>query len=218
LGLLSLGVVFYLLFNLSLLLFRVDNSCFRAVAKRIFVPAVISNAGTMSFYDYIDNTNYLAFQGEERDIKIFVDLISQGLAKKYCLTKISDEKLMAVLNNKFLADKDYNQVGLARINDIRKKLASGQTIDQVKKYADSFSYGEYLNQNDILQKFGREALNLAVGQASDIIIKDGGYYILFKYGERDNFSGIRFVFIEGMGFSEYLSEQFKNYWSLNLVK
>ena len=214
--------LYFILFSL-LIIFKIDNKCLRKINDYIFIPAIVSNVGSVDFYDYIDyvkeyDNQYSQFASEVMDNKMIKDLIIKEFTEKYFLTKISQKPLEQILNSNFLMDEDYNQIGIARINDMRKKMQLGQTIDEVKKYADSSSYGDYLNENDILERFGRVALGLEVNQISEVIIKDNGYYILFKYGQRENSSGLRFIFVKGLSFNEYIDNQIRNAKIFSLVK
>ncbi len=217
--------VLYLFFSLLLIVFKIDNGYTRGIASRIFVPAIISNIGLVEFYDYIDFTKkikneYPDYTVEDGDKKIVEELITNELVKKYRLVTITaaENQLKQVLNINFLIDKDYNQVGLARINDIEKKINSGETIEDVKKYADSFNYDSYLSGDDVSKKFGETVFNLKVGQFSKILVKDDGYYIVYKYDQRDDILGLKFVFVKGINFDDYIINQARTTKLFHLVK
>jgi parvulin-like peptidyl-prolyl isomerase len=113
------------------------------------------------------------------------------------------EKLEAYV----MLDRNINAVAQARINKIME-LSVSQDFDQLaKKYSDEYSAGEYFSLNDAESKFGKEVLEIQVGQMSQPIVSPKGYFLVKCYDRADNLLGLKYAFITAKSLEDYLEEE-----------
>ncbi|MDO9399141.1 MAG: hypothetical protein Q7T79_00420, partial [bacterium] len=202
-------IIFYIIFCEIVLSFGVDNKLVRQVAKYLFVPALISNAGMVDYYSYKDKlVDKSSVWGNNIDIRSTVknDLLKKilykKLAREYGLTT-GDNNLMVDLEKRIVIDKEKNQSSLARIAKINDLIKQGKTFEEVKKYSDEFESGVYM-ENDLAQeKFGKLIIYLSVGQISGILVGDSGYYLIKKNTQNDSSINISYVFIKAITLNDY---------------
>jgi hypothetical protein len=206
--------VSYLLLCLLVLRFKMDNNVIGQALKYAPVPAAFTNRGAINYNDFrkIAKENYLTLDLAGRSQYLVRWLILDNLKRRYALSANAADNEVAA---KFVLDKDFNLVGLARINKISSLLKSQGGIEPLAKYADEYNGGFYLSANGMAEKFGLAVLQLAVGQNSDVLARPEGYYIVGRIdnlaapaGKEDQF-GVRYLFIKAQTLEQYLSEKLR---------
>jgi len=129
--------------------------------------------------------------------------ITRALKEKYGLRFDTAEENLAV---KFVIDKDFNKIGLSRINKINELLKGGSGIEPFGKYADEYNDGAYYSRSSALEKFGSAALELSAGRISEIIPRIDGYYILERIGGGNGQIGLKYLFINAQKLDQYIAE------------
>ena len=130
--------------------------------------------------------------------------ILKNLSGKYGLPVDSPGQALAVA---FVADEDFNQVGLFRIKKISELLKNVESLDPLGKYADEYSDVTYYNSKGAAEKFGQAVFNLKAGQISDIILSDNGYYIAQIMDNKDSQLGIKYLFVGAKILDQYIGEK-----------
>lgn len=170
-------------------------------------PAVISNYGIVSYQEYnkIKNGNYSLLNPADRKNFLADWLVKRALKERYqSANEISDYDLAI----KFALDKDFNNVGITRINKISYLLKNNIQIEELVKYADDYGFSFY-SPAEAEEKFGPLAAGLGINQYSPIIIKPEGYYIIIKTESDKEKIGLKHVYIKARTLDEYLNERLK---------
>ncbi|MFH0956158.1 MAG: hypothetical protein V1801_03045 [Candidatus Falkowbacteria bacterium] len=199
-------IIGYLVFCLLVLRFKVDNNIVGRVARILPVPAVVTNQGIINYYDFLDikNNNYDNLNLAEKKNSLAKWLISRNLNRKYDLSvDLSSETLFLA----FVADKEFNQVGLSRIKKISELLKNVDSIERLSKYADEYSDVIYYNSEDAIKKFGQTVINLSYGQISNVVLRDSGYYIIQAVDNKNGQLGIKYLFVGAKTLDQYISEK-----------
>lgn len=209
-------VIFYLIFCLLLLRFNVDSKITRQLSRYAPVPAVIAQEGWIEYYNYLSIINSLKnkyknpleLQQAKRD-KIIEQIALSGLTKRYGLNldNKTSENIIREINLQLAIDKEKNKISISRIAKIKELIIKsreaeaageqGENFEGIgKKYGDEQGY--WVNdQGD--SRFSDILGKLEVGEVSNIIVADDGYYIF----ARDE-NGFKYIFIKSMTFSKYL--------------
>jgi hypothetical protein len=199
----------YAVFCLLILRFNLDNSAVRKIEKFFPVPAAITNQGLINYYDFqeIKNSNYENFNSSDKKIALTKWVIFKQLSKKYDLSfDPSGDNLITA----FVADTDFNQVGLSRIKKISELLKNTDGIEKLSKYADQYSKVTYYDNESAREKFGKTVLNLDINQISNIIFSADGYYIVQIVDKSDNRLGVKYLFIGAKTLDQYINEILSN--------
>jgi len=229
LSLLAFFFVSYLVFNLILISFNVDNKYTRLIANYLPVPAYITNIGMINYYDYKDMTNRVKSNYNQTkqiktasEIKTAVEqnlirsIIYSDLAEKYKL-KANKEDLEKILAIEIVKDRQINQIGISRIGKIYNLLNSGNNLETLKIYADDYSSGSYFSHDQALEKFGSVVDSLAVGQISNIIPTSQGYYIIRINDKSDNNLDLTYLFVKAETLDDYTNQQLSKIRVFSLV-
>ena len=198
--------IIYLIFCIAALRFKIDNNLISQILNYLPVPAVITNQGVISYNDFqnIENKNYLGFNLSEKKKYLASWLVRRRLIQKYGLPVSAPADDLAV---KFVLDRDFNQVGLYRMEKISDLLKGQDSFEQLGKYADEYNNGVYYNLGQAGEKFGSAAGELAVDQISQIIPRADGYYILKRINDKDNLLGIKYLFIKARTLDQHVAEK-----------
>jgi len=201
-------VIFYLTFVFLVLKFKLDNKTTRFINKYLPVPAIISDFGLIDYYQYIDTRkSYPGASSEEIKQKILRDKIIFYLAKKYNIQTSNKQDLIKQISNKILYDRDINAVGINRINKIKElMMKNGNFIQIAVKYGDRQGKVDYKNYFEAAKRFGEEIKDLKIGDISDVLVINDGYYIVKRYQKKDVFA-ISYVFVKAKTLNKYLDEQ-----------
>ena len=226
----------YCAFSIALLNFHLDNNTARIISRYMPAPALITAKGAVEYYHYKDTENeiknyYFNKTGlipdkielsKKTEEKLVKELLIKQLARKYNLQnkdkKIIPQSLKEKVAGKIAFDQEINQDGLFKIRKIQSVANKKENFNQVARtYGDESSPGAYYSINDAAAKFGPSAVNLAVGQISDIITTNSGYYLVECYGRRDDLLGLKYVFVKCKTLGQYLDEEIIKTKVWNLV-
>ena len=199
-------IIGYIIFCLLILRFKISDNVVGKIVRILPVPAAISSQGVINYYDFrgIRNNNYTNLSLAEKKDILAKWVILKNLSKKYNLPVNSSEE---TLTRVFVADEDFNQVGLSRIKKISQLLKNVDSIDPLGKYADEYSEVIYYNREDAAAKFGQTTFNLNSSQISDIIFSHNGYYIAQIVDEKNGQLGIKYLFIGANTLDQYVNEK-----------
>lgn len=216
-------IIFYIIFCEIVLGFGIDNKLVRQVGKYLFVPALISDEGFVDYFSYKDEfVNKINIWGDSINIRAIVkdellkNLLCKNLAKKYGIIPIG-ENWMFELEKKVIIDKEINQNNLARITKINSLVKEGKSFFEVKKYGDEFELEINMEDNLAQEKFGRLIKFLSIGQVSDILVGDRGYYLVKKNAQSDNLINITYIFIKAETLDNYINNEFANLKAISLI-
>lgn len=199
-------IIGYIIFCLLILRFNISDNVFEKIVRILPVPAAISSQGVINYYDFrgIRNNNYTNLSLAEKKDILAKWVILKNLSKKYNLPVNSSEETLATV---FVADEDFNQVGLSRIKKISELLRNFDNIETLSKYADEYSAVIYYNREDVAAKFGQTTFNLNSSQISDIIFSHNGYYIAQIVDEKNVQLGIKYLFIGANTLDQYINKK-----------
>jgi len=199
-------IIGYVIFCLLALRSKIDDNVIGEMRRFIPVPAVITSQGIINYNDFsnIKNDNYINSNLSERKNILIKWVVLKNLTKKYGLPADLSSQSLALA---FAADKDYNQVGLSRINKINQLLKNIDDIEQLSKYADEYSDVIYYDSEGAAEKFGTAAFNLNANQISGIIFSNNGYYIAQIIDNKNGRLGIKYLFIAAKTLDQYISEK-----------
>lgn len=198
--------IIYIVFCLFILRLKINNNIIDRAAAYIPVPAVIASQGIISFNDFqkIEDKNYFSLNLAEKKDYLAKWLILRNLERKY-------GQGIGVSNNdlalKYVLDKDFNQVGLSRINKISELLKGQGGIERFGKYADEYHDGVYYDGKSATEKFGPTILGLAIGRSSNIISQINGYYIVERIDDKNGQLGLKYLFVKAQTIDQYISEK-----------
>lgn len=195
----------YIVFCLAALRFK-PNNLIGWAANYLPVPVVITGRGVISYSDFrkIEDKNYLSLSLAEKKNYLVKWLVLRDLKEKYGLpAKLADDDLAI----KYVLDKDFNQIGLFRINKINELLKSQSEIELLGKYADEYNDGVYYDGKSAVEKFGLAVLELAIGQTSKIMPRANGYYIIERIDDKNGQLGLKYLFIKARTLEQYVTEK-----------
>jgi hypothetical protein len=192
-------------------------------------PAYVSRDGIISFYDYIDIKNKLINQYEEQDLleravkmTVLENIIVNNLADKFKINFInSDDDILEkknILSLLIMQDNTINQVGLSRINKIKALInEEGDFVKTANKYGDSQDKITIsIKDNENLPEYFDKIKNMEIGEVSDVINDEAGYYIYRCFDKRNDNLYLSYVYVKGKTLDEYIKETSSKYrlWSL----
>lgn len=200
-GALFLAII-YIVICLATL--RFNNNFTGWVANYLPVPAVITSQGIISYNDFrkIEDSDYSNLTLTRKKAYLAEWIVWRDLRKKYELPAVAAS---GTLELKYVLDKDFNQIGLSRVNKIDELLKDQNGFEQLSKYADEYSAGAYYDARAAREKFGSAILDLAVGQVSNIIPRADGYYIIERVADKNGQLGLRYIFIKALTLDQYVS-------------
>ena len=196
----------YLVFCLAVLRFKAAGGLAQTLTRYLPVPAVLNNYGFISYNDYLDlaDKNYSKQALIEKKKSLAEWTVMRNLKQKYNLPLGASKEELAI---KFTVDEAFNRVGLARIKKINQLLAGGEKIEQLSKSADEYNSAAYYGLSQTREKFGEAVLSLAAGQASGIIYRPDGYYLVKKINDQNNQLGFQSIFVGALTLDQYLNEK-----------
>ena len=214
------SVLVYLVFVLVLVKASPDNKFSRLVADYIPVPVLVSSAGVIEYYDYVDKQKEISagfdISSQAEINKVFAfDFVLNSLIKKYAINP-SEDDLRKKIETAMLYDLDVNNVGIKRIGKIKELIDDGENFVQVSnKYGDKVDKVDFSNEEEAVEAFGSKLSGLRIEEVSDIVVHDDGYYIFKRYKKNDLFS-LSYVYIKSLSLDEYLNEEAQQLkiWSL----
>ncbi|MDD5032290.1 MAG: hypothetical protein PHR36_04610 [Patescibacteria group bacterium] len=205
------AVLLYLIFSFLLLKLNLDNKISRQAASYLPVPAVITKIGFIEYYDYQNIMGELKKEldsGQEFERvarRVFIEEISLArLAKKYNLSFIGkgQEEIVKEINLQLALDKEENEVSYSRINKIKELVSAPQVEESFEKIGGKYGDEQgYVSEDSEFLQLTEEVKRLEIGQVSDIIITDRGYYLVKKEDTR-----LKYIFIKSITLDEYLDK------------
>jgi parvulin-like peptidyl-prolyl isomerase len=206
------GIVYFLLF--LLFIYEAGNNQFGRFAERYLpVPAMIIGDKFVDFYTYYKFKN----QFGEDEIGVKKELIRAVLLERFFVKYQTRDRLL--INKAVFNDSDANKASLGRIKKIKSLIGTGENFDQVAgKYSDKRGSIDLLDEDFFKYEYGEEIKKLTVGDVSDIITADGGYYIFKGYKKDDSLSGFSYLFVKAKNFDEYIDELVRSVYFVSFVK
>ena len=219
-----LGIMFYLFMVLLVLKLNFDNNFFRTINTYAPIPAYVTREGIVDYYSYIDiktqiaktenNTKNIA---EFSKIKIVENFIYDKLINAYGLKGGEYNDIKVEVEKKIIFDKGVNQVGINRIQKIKEMIgAGGNFVKVASKYGDTQGLLNINNTSKEQISYADKVSHLNIGEVSDIVSADDGYYIFRCYDLAGDNIALSYVYVRGITLDEYINEEVKNYrlWSL----
>lgn len=199
-------VVAYAVFCLAVLRFRIDNNLTNQALGYIPVPAVITSQGVVGYNEFVkmESQDYSKLSLGEKKKYLVEQVILSNLKKKY---RLPANAAVADLAVKYVLDEDFNQISFSRINKVNELLKAQAGIEQLAKYADEYNSGVYYDASSAVEKFGPVAMDLAIGQTSNIVPRADGYYIIEKIDDKDGLVGLKYLFIGARTLDQYLNKE-----------
>lgn len=220
----NLFIVGYFLFAIVVLKFDVDMPLFRDISQSVPIPAFVTKNGVVEYYRYYDlkqeikdSYSNLDVQEMEKIVKVELvkKIIFEDLAREYGLE--GEDNLIEKMQKKIAFDEEINQVAFSRIQKIKFMFNSGHDfIKTAIKYGDQTGSVTVDNNGREFFSFGKDVINMQVGDISDVINTPEGYYI-FRCVSRDSQEvNLNYVFMRSKTLDDYISEVAGNYkiWSL----
>lgn len=217
----GLAIVFFILCSLIIAHFMIDNAFSRKLDALIPIPAIITDKGIISYSEYLGIYKRLessSWEGKleeaasrEAEIKLitraYLDRrgISGDIPDKYLLEKI------------ILEDKEINRIGLARINRIQQSLEKGENFDEIYwRFGDSYARSERITKEASLARLKSDFSSAQIGAVSGILVGSDGYYIVKILDSSAGTVELRYVFIKGKTYSEFIQDELDvlKSWSL----
>jgi hypothetical protein len=196
--------ILYIIFCLIILRLRINNDLVNQAVETIPVPAVLTSRGIIYYDDFrsLENIGYLNLNQTDKQKYLAKWLILNNFSQKYKLADKATENDIAL---NFVLDKDFNQIGLSRINKISELIRSGSEIEQAERYADEYNNGTYYDNKTVLEKFGQSVIALNIGQTSNIISRNNGYYLVKIIGNKNGRLGIKYLFVKAQSLDQYIN-------------
>lgn len=197
--------VFYLSFSLLVVINKIDNGFSRFWAKFLPVPAMVVDNRFIDFYDYVDLKNKL--NGD--DIKTRKELIKNVLTRNF-FNKYG--------NNEGATSEVINSTSLNRVRKIKMLINKDGDFDQIAgRYGDKRESINLSNDDFAKYEYGDKIKNLNVGEVSNIIIVQDGYY-LFKCFKKDGANtSLSYIFVQAKNFDQYVEETAKNIYYVSFI-
>ena len=221
-------VIVYFVFCLSLYTFSFDNGVSRLITGIFPVPAFITQYGAVNYYDYLDAK--IAVINEQKDSdralgevlasieareKLIKRQILTGLAKNYGLStgSLDSPDAELALNNKLalliVSDPSVNKDNLRKLRAIKSTLLGGADFTLAAASFGLQAKTEYFTSESIKEKFGRKALELAASSTIETTSVKQGYYIFQFYQQQDGLTGFRFIFVPATTLEMIVADKFK---------
>lgn len=200
-------IIGYLVFCLLVLRFKISDNIVGEIVRILPVPAAVSSQGIVNYYDFRgirNNNNYTNLSLAEKKDILAKWIIYKNLSNKYNLPVDSSGEALAIA---FVADKDFNQVGLSRIKKISELLKNVDSLEPLSKYADEYGGVVYYDSEAAIEKFGPAVFNLKINQISDIIFSGNGYYITQIADNKNGQLGVKYLFIGAKTLNQHVNEE-----------
>ena len=221
-------VILYFIFCLSLYTFGFDNGITRLITRIFPVPAFITQYGAVNYYDYLDTKNAIMNNQKDSDPalaevlasieareKLIRRRILIGLARNYGLAtnSLDSPGVEAGLENKLalliVADPSINKDNLRKLRTIKSTLRGGADFILTANSFGLQSKIEYFNTDSIKEKFGQKALELAAGSTIETTSVKQGYYVFQFFNHQDGLTGFKYIFVPATTLEMMMAEKFK---------
>ncbi len=230
LGLFGLAVALLLYTSLLIVIieYSIDNKATRQIARLIPIPAYVGKYGIVNYFTYQDIRLNLELSGlsdqeltKTAKIAVVEKIIIDNLARRYSLmpkNMPSDQSdIRSLLNERIVFDQDINQVGIKRIKKIKELIDQGGDFVKVaNKYGDGQDQITLNPINEEEYDYYKKVSGLNVGDVSEIIYTDYGYYLFRCFDKKNDNLYLSFVYVRAKTLSEYVDESITDYklWSL----
>jgi hypothetical protein len=212
-SIITLSIIVYFSAAIMLIKLNMENPYTDLVSKYVPIPVIVSRIGNVNYSDYKKIASMKIGQDEKKNIHrlLIQNLILRKLSSNFGyrmedLNNLNENEL-SKLNSMILKDASINDVPLSRIKKVDELLRSGQSLTDIKKYADDYVFGSYMTEDQILSKFGISQVDLSIGKQSDIIYDTDGYYIYQVFEKVDEKFGVNYVYIKAKTLKTYLEEE-----------
>ncbi|PIP33667.1 hypothetical protein COX22_03120, partial [Candidatus Falkowbacteria bacterium CG23_combo_of_CG06-09_8_20_14_all_49_15] len=219
LGLAILSLTAYIIFGFLLLYFSLDKPLARKLENKFPVPAVISRAGFISFYAYVDlKKNFLAKNPELPELQaewpkaLARSLFLNRLIKKKFLTDRPRDQVWPPLNEMILRDREINQVAWQRTGKILDMIKnSGEFNSVAAKYADRLGKIEFSSREEAVAAFGSEINEIVAGEVSEVVPAKGNLYVFLRLNSPAPTLSFNYIMVEAINLEEYLMAESANF-------
>ena len=219
LGLAILSLTAYIIFGFLLLYFSLDKPLARKLENKFPVPAVISRAGFISFYAYVDlKKNFLAKNPELPELQaewpkaLARSLFLNRLIKKKFLTDRPRDQVWPPLNEMILRDREINQVAWQRTGKILDMIKnSGEFNSVAAKYADRLGKIEFSSRKEAVAAFGSEINEIVAGEVSEVVPAKGNLYVFLRLNSPAPTLSFNYIMVEAINLEEYLMAESANF-------
>jgi hypothetical protein len=199
----------YMLFAISLYKIAPDNAYARKIESFIRVPAVVSSAGIIWYYDYIDYKRAIGANYGNLKLEILKMMMINDLSKKYGLKDMLYDDMLLELARKARFDDDINRVGISRITKIKELIKNDDDFSQIAaKYGDKLDKVSFENSLAAVSLYGENVGSLQIGDVSDIIYGNDGYYVFRRYKNGNDYA-LSYVFVANINLDDYLDQRVK---------
>jgi|GEM_PF-6075445 len=213
---------YYLLFALSVYWLHPDNRYSRLLNRCLPVPAIVSNFGFLDYYEYNDGVAAALAGGApslgEARQEMARLIIAKKIAREHGLElgagRLSPEK-------KSELDAILLEAGLSRgfgekAVEARKSIDSGENFDDAAKRYGFDLNSRYFTAEEAAGKFGGKIALMQIGQVSDIIVGEDGYFVVQVLEKNDAAFGLKYFYARGKILDDYIDEYLKRMklWSL----
>lgn len=221
-----LAFSFYSLICLTFFTFKPQSGLFRAIARLVPVPGLISSYGFVEFYQYLDLKQSLLARGTAPGQ--LVDLataasvewqILEQLARYYQLPMAdSAPVLLDNLGKAVVSDKEINAIAFSSIRKIKQEIANGKSLDEVAAGHNATVANEYYANDDAQKKFGPSFLSLAEGAMSNIVVSPEGFYIVQKMKATNEAVEVKYVLVKPKTLSDIVDGRLTQAKAINFVQ
>lgn len=209
-------VFIYASLIMAVVKFNIASGVGAKILSRIPIPVIISSSRVIDYSYYnklkkdLAKTNHSREKLDELTKEIIVkQMIEADLKDKY---NINED---AGLAEEVLKDVDINVVGISRIKKIKQLIVTEEDFEKIaKKLGDRTGPLTITGANKHL--YSEKVTALEVGEVSDIIYQDDGYYIYRCYDKTDSNLVLSYVYVAGISYDRYLEQAVRDYkiWSL----
>jgi len=221
-------VIVYFVFCLSLYTFSFDNGVSRLITRIFPVPAFITQYGAVNYYDYLDAK--IAVINEQKDSdralgevlasieareKLIKRQILTGLAKNYGFStgSLDSPDAELALNNKLalliVSDPSVNKDNLRKLRAIKSTLLGGADFTLAAASFGLQAKIEYFTSESLKEKFGQKALELAASSTIETTSVKQGYYVFQFYNQQDGLTGFKYIFVPAKTLEMIVADKFK---------
>lgn len=190
----------YFSFVFCVLFFGWQNPVARFFGNIMIVPAIIVEGRVVDYYQYLDTKK--DYPGEKEAVKaIMTGIIEEKLLARYKVSSLAELEKISVY------DYEINKVPMSRIGKIKKMINNGEDFIEVAK-----KYGEELKKSDISVAefnsldYGDKLRSLDLGEKTDIITMNDGYYIFMCAEKFNDKISVSYVFIKAKTAQEYVAQ------------
>lgn len=186
-----------------------DENIIKSRAKEILINNLIIRNLAIAY-----NIDFLNNEIEDEYNKISKTGVNKEVFIKYFIKpKVLKEKIMYQM----AYDKKINEYSLMRIEKIYNLFNKGKNFDELKNLSDGSANISYINNDQIIAKFGQSLDNLKIGEISNVIIRQEGYYLVQKYSEDNGAIDIKYIFVKAKSIDDYINEKLKEIKVLSFI-